>query len=261
MSSRMGWARDPLTIFGLFGLAIYAYAAAIAPDARPVIALSEDMQAVMVEDFETLTGRLPDAVDLARLERDYLTDELLFREALAQKLHLKHGEVRATLIEAMRYQLTGVMTEPGPEDLVNYYADHLERYRSEPTMSFEHVFFEDAAPQDALQTIAGGDVLVGDTFIHGRNFPDYGHSMLRGLFGHAFVESMIQLPESQWVGPIMSDLGTHFVFIHEQRSGEPLSFGAVRRQVEQDYRQSRIDMAIQTAVSRLEADYEIQRAP
>ena len=261
MTRRANWLRDPLTAFCAIGLAIYGYAAVVAPDSKPVISLSDDARAVMSEDFETLTGRPPNATDLARLERDYLTDELLFREALALNLHLQHGEVRETLIEAMRYQVTGPMSDPGPEDLVNYYADNLSRYRAEPTVSFKHVFFEGAVPVDAAIEIAAGERADGDAFIHGSAFPDYGHSMLRGLFGQSFLTALEQAPVQQWAGPIQSDLGSHFVFVHDKTAGAPLSFGAVRRQVEQDYRQADIESAIQRAVSQLERDYEIRRAP
>lgn len=249
--------RDPLFVFAIIGISVYVGYWLLQKDAQPVIALAADAKAAMANDFTALTGRDATPADIARLEDEFIIDELLFREALKKGLHLTNGEVRAILIEDMRYRVTGVMPDPTQEELVNHYADNLSAYQAEPTITFRHVFFAESAPADAAARLNAGEVLQGDSFLHGAEFPNYGHSMLRGLFGQAFLLQLKEQVIGTWSGALNSELGTHFVLVSRTTEAQTLPFGAVRAQVERDLRQANIDKAIDSALTSLKEDYEI----
>jgi hypothetical protein len=253
--------REPLLAFVAAGALVYGAYAMLEPDDRPVVTLTPGLGMALAEEFEALTGRAPTEAERAQLEREYITEELLFREALANGMHLTNGDVRESLVEAMRYRITGIVPDPSDEELVNFYADNLERYRAEPTITFEHVFFEVAPDADLRERLEADDVPEGDPFPHGRRFPGYGESMLRGLFGQAFLEALKAQPEQAWSGAITSDYGTHYVRVLGRTAAERLPFGQVRYQVETDFRQSVIAGAVDGAVAELEDDYEIRRQP
>ena len=91
---------------------LFAFAVSAAPcscatprlqsrESEPVV-LPAPVRAGLIAGFEARSGRKATADDIARIERDYLTEELLLREALENGLHLSDPSVRARLVEEMR---------------------------------------------------------------------------------------------------------------------------------------------------------------
>ncbi|MEL7312529.1 MAG: peptidylprolyl isomerase [Pseudomonadota bacterium] len=252
------WIKDPLVPFIALGGLTFGIYSLQQDDTPVVIEVTPQIQSALKADFEALTGRVPDESDLARLAQDHITEELLFREALEAGMHLTSSEVRSSLVEAMRLRLTGTVDDPTSEQLINHYADNLEQYQSEPTVTFEHVFYESEAAENTLDQLLAGVALRGDSFVHGREFPGYGHSMLRGLFGQEFLEQLLRQPAEQWVGPLISDHGTHYVRIAETTESITLPFGVVRKQVERDFQERQIDTALMAVLDTIKESYEIR---
>lgn len=239
--------REPLVVFLLAGSLLFAlYAAVEARRTTPVV-LTEATRAVLVADFTAVAGRAPDAVETARLEGEYVVDELLLREAIARGLHLRSRAVRGLLVEEMRLEITGPLPDPSDEELVNFYSDHLQLYQAEPSISFEHVFLHERPVEGELlrSRLQAGEAVAGDPFPPGLAFDRYGRSILRSMFGHPFVEALSAAPAGQWSGPLESLHGWHFVRPTETVAGTLLPFDAVRDQVEADFYADAIERAVQ----------------
>lgn len=251
--------RDPLFYFLVAGAALYALHAVLESRRAEPVRLTSTERAALVADFESLTGRPAAADDVARLEREYITEELLFREALSEGLHLDDGAVRERLVERMRLQITGLLPDPDEEELVNYYAENSRLYEAEAATSFEQVFFSEQ-PQDAAAVVAAlraGSEVRGDSSRYGDRFPRYGRSMLRGLFGQDFVAALWQAPLGEWSGPIRSTAGWHFVKPTERLAAERLPFEAVRDQVAADYLAAVARAAVDRRVAEFARRYEV----
>lgn len=246
--------------FLLAGAAIFAMYALIDSRRNEPVRLTAATRAALAADHEALTGAPADAADLARLEREYLAEELLFRAALAEGRHLSDGMVRARLVAQMRLEIAGPLRDPDEEQLVNHYSEHLERYRSEPTVSFEQAYF--SAPPGNPEALKGrlqrGEQAGGESAPFGPQFTRYGRSMLRGLFGQPFVAALWASPLGEWSGPIRSTEGWHFVRPSERLPGVLLPFDAVRRQVESDFMAAQVQQAVDRRVAELAAQYEVE---
>jgi peptidyl-prolyl cis-trans isomerase C len=252
--------RDPLFAFLISGAAIFLVYDRVAGQGDGPVEVSAATRAALVADFEALTGRQAGAEDGDRLVRDYVADELLFRAALDEGRHLTDGIVRARLVEQMRLQVAGLVPDPSEEELVDYYSEHLERYRTEPTASFAHVFLREAPadPAATLERLRQGARVQGDSFEHGSEFPGYGQSMLRGLFGHGFVTALWSAPTGEWTGPVQSSQGWHYLRVDERVPAQRLPFAEARRQVESDYLAAAIDAAVARRLVELERDYGVR---
>jgi hypothetical protein len=252
-------ARDPLFAFAVAGGALFVgYTQFAAPASTPV-RLGNETRDALIAEFESRAGRKASGEDVAQLERDWIGDELLFREALDAGMHLGDSVVRARMIEEMRYRITGLLPDPSDEQLVNHYADHRERYLTEPALSFEHIYFEriESAPASILDRLREGEVLRGDAFWQGESFPNYGESMIRGLFGQAFLDALNEAPQGQWIGPVASTRGFHFVLISQSHEPSLLPFEVVRQQVENDYLVLIIERAVDARIAQIRSRYQV----
>lgn len=251
--------RDPLFAFAVAGVVLFAAYAALQSRGAEPVRLTATTRAALIADFETLTGRPATADDVARIEQEYVTDELLLRDALDSGLHLTDGEIRRQLIEKMRLRVTGLLPDPTDEQLVNHYAENLDRYRSEPEASFEHVYFR-SLPSDGdgiLARLGRGETIAGEPFAQGRSFPRYGRSMLRGMFGQPFVDTLWAAPLGEWSGPVESPHGWHYVRATERLPETLLAFDVVRNQVENDYLVMLIQQAVERRIAELERRHEV----
>lgn len=252
--------REPMFAFLIAGAAIFAAYSLLESRRREPVRLSAETRAALASEHEALTGAPADAAVLARLEREYIAEELLFRAALAEGRHLSDGTVRARLVGQMRLEVAGLLQDPDEEQLVNYYSEHLDRYRSEPTVSFEQAYFRARpADPDALRAkLQGGGPAGEEPAPFGAQFTHYGRSMLRGLFGQQFVEALWAAPLGEWSGPVQSIEGWHFVRPAERRPGVLLPFDAVRRQIEADFMATQVQEAVDRRVAELATQYEIE---
>jgi hypothetical protein len=256
------WRPDPLVVFLLAGGLLFAAYAFFAASAKHPIRLTAETRQALIDDFETATGRSAMAADIDRLERDYVTEELLFRSALDVGLHLSDGEIRALIVQKMRLQVTGMLPDPSDEELVNYYADNQARYWSEPGFTFRQVFFQ-AAPADpagVLVSLAAGKTVAGDIFRQGAAFPAYGRSIIRSIFGQPFLDALGQAPLERWQGPIETRHGVHFILVTARHAPALLPFDVARSQVENDYLMELIQAAVARHVESLEQDHVVEIA-
>jgi peptidyl-prolyl cis-trans isomerase C len=250
------WLREPLVLFLLLGGLLFATHALFERSRAPTVRLSADTRAALQADFAAVAGRPPDAAEIARLEHEYVVDEVLLQEAVERGLHLSSGAVRSRLVEDMRREIAGPLPDPTDEELVDYYSEHLDQYRSEPSASFDHVYFRER-PDDAparLAQLQQGTTLAGDPFARGMSFERYGRSMLRGMFGQAFVDALWNAPVGVWSGPVESAYGWHFVRPRDRQPAALLPFDAVRHQVEGDYLAAAIERAVDRHVARIEEE-------
>ena len=261
IAARLGrLLRDPLLVFVVAGAALFIGYGQFATPADTLVRLGSETRSRLVADFESRAGRKASSEDVARLEREWITDELLFRDALDAGVHLADGVVRARMVEEMRHRATGLLPDPGEEQLVNHYADHRERYLTEPSISFEHVYFkrlEDAKAAGLLDRLRQGDAVQGDAFWQGQTFPGYGESMIRGLFGQAFLAALKDAPPGVWTGPVESTRGLHFVLSRELHPASLLPFETVRPQVENDLLALVIERSVETRIEQLRTRYQV----
>lgn len=252
--------RDPLFLFAVAGVALFATHAFLQARATLPVTLSAETRADLAENFASLAGRRPAADEMARIESDYIADELLFREALDSGLHLANGAIRQQLVEEMRYRITGLLPDPTDEQLVSHYSEHTASYFAEPTVSFAQVYFS-SLPDDGgriLEQLQQGKAVQGQAFAHGLDFTEYGQSMLRGIFGQPFVEALWQAPLETWSGPIQSPHGWHYIHPSQRIPGHLLPFGEVREQVENDFMAMVIRRAVDERVAELKLRYEVR---
>jgi peptidyl-prolyl cis-trans isomerase C len=253
--------QDPVTLFFALGALLFLAYQALNGNQTTPITLSEAGEAVLVSEFEMLTGRTAEPDDVERLAQEFYQRELLFLAALDAELYRSDPGIREQLIEQMQQRVTGEIADPSGRELVNYYADHMQRYYSEATISFEQRFFTQRPDnpglvQDALNR---GDMVASEAPPQGRSFPGYGLSMIRGLFGQGLLEVLSGLETGQWRGPYESIYGWHYFRVENRSEPVLLPFEAVRDQVAADLQAARIAERVRDFVDARGDRYPFER--
>jgi hypothetical protein len=126
-------------------------------------------------------------------------------------------------------------------------------------LSFQHVFFEQPPDVALLKRLEAGEQIKGDEFWRGRILPNYGISMIRGMFGKPFLDRLKVAPQDTWFGPEQSMLGWHFVRVIDTNQGMPLTYEQAKMQVMNDYTVDVLESAVDKFIADLDDKYEIIR--
>lgn len=255
--------RDPLFLFALVGIVIFILYYSLEDNDLPTINVSREVRIQLVEEYEAITGlqATPDVV--LQLKKNYITDELLFREAVNTGMHLIDPASRASLIEKMRFRLSALVPEPSDAELVNHYAQNMNQYYTETALSFEHVYFATLPMQAEILSakFQSGELPNGEAFVHGNKFVDISEGMLRGIFGEDFLAALHSLELGQWKGPIPSNHGFHYVSIQEKVPPQPMPFSLARNIIANDMLQMSVDQAVESKIQVLKSQYDITVDP
>ena len=77
-----------------------------------------------------------------------IEEELLAREARALGLDQNDTIVRRRLAQKLTFIVedTSRIADPSEDELRRFHSEHAERYRTDPRITFRHIFFSPAAP-------------------------------------------------------------------------------------------------------------------
>ncbi|GGE07210.1 hypothetical protein GCM10011529_12020 [Polymorphobacter glacialis] len=256
--------RDPLAIFLALGAALFLGWWALGRS-HNTIEISAAVQQSLVADYRMMTGREPDAAQRRKLVKDYVADEILFREAIERGMHLTDRTTKARLVDRLRFLIAGAPQTPSEADQLDFYSEHGDLYRAEPQITLDQVFFTalpvskegPPAPDAILAALNRGDRIDGDDFWMGKRFPNYGESMLRGMFGAPVLAAARKAPIGTWVGPYPSARGVHYLRVAARNPPALMRYTDVRDQVRQDMAAAQSSGAVDAAITRMEAKYAV----
>jgi hypothetical protein len=273
---RLGaFVREPLVHFLVLGGLLFLLFGLTRPpdqgDARQIRVTAAQVEQLAAQ-FSRTWMRAPTEEELAGLIEHYIRSEVFYREALAMGLDQDDPYVRNRLGQKLEFLLDDLSaeTDPGDETLADYLREHPTRYRQPARVSFQQVYLnpdrhprlEDAAADLLARLRAGaGPTGLADASLLGQAFDDLSQPEIAGQFGEAFAESLLELEQGQWLGPVPSGLGAHLVFVGDrQRARLPL-LAEVRPQVLRDWQEQRTREQKEQAYARLRQRYEITVEP
>jgi len=253
-------AREPLVHFLAAGLLVFAFASwrGIAVDpADRTIAIDESRVTWLTRQFEQTWQRAPNPPEIDQLIRDYIKEEIYYREALRMGLDQDDAIIRRRLRSKMEFLAAAAVESATPSDaeLQNWFVRNAPRYATDARVSFDQIFL--GTPQD------GQAAAMTARLNKGASAQGLGQSIslppslnrasradIATTFGDDFADALIVGKVGQWTGPVSSGFGSHIVRISAIEPGQKPSFESVRERVENDWRAAtliaRQDKAYQT---------------
>lgn len=191
------------------------------------------LHSLQQELASTLMREPTDYERQALLER-VVNREVLFREALRRQLDRGDEIIRRHLIQKMEFLLEAQSKPDTPDrgELAAWWEQHRDRYRLDERISFQQVFFVPGSEKQVAfeERLQAGDLSpeqaadLSDHFLGGHAFRRQKRAQIDAVFGDGFAAQLKAEDKGNWVGPVQSLYGQHYVFLVEFAIGREQSF-------------------------------------
>ena len=234
--------REPFVWFAVLGTGFFlAYAHFTA--AKSEIAVTPAIREALYADARLIMRKEPDASDKELLIKRYVDDEVLFREALNRGMHLGDAKVRARLIDLARFVLAGKTPEPTEEEMARYYAQNIDRYRLEASMTLD---LEPLPVSQAQAPPAEPRRLIRIT-----------NSVFQSLYGADIAAKVAGLNLNTWSEDVETTQGKMRVRVIEQFPASLMDFATAKDFVYEDIMDSASGTSLEQVLADLRAGYRI----
>lgn len=243
--------REPLTHFLIAGLGIFLFFGLFGSevdvgDRRIVV--NEAQVRRLADQWSQTWQRPPNADELDGLIRDYIKEEIYYREALRLGLDKDDVVVRRRLRSKMEFLANSEAETVAPSDaaLRAWLDKYPAKYAADPVYSFDQVYVSTSggdaeakakAILEQLQAGAKPDTL-GDPLALPRSLERAKGFDIDRQYGDAFAAALKTLPVGTWSGPVASGFGLHLVRVRTVRLPGKPRLVDVRQTVENDWREA-----------------------
>jgi peptidyl-prolyl cis-trans isomerase C len=247
--------REPLVHFIGAGSALFLLMAQLGGEDSldRSITINEADVARLASQWEQTWRRAPTQQQLDSLIRDYIKEEIYFRESMRLGLDVDDPVIRRRLRAKMEFLANAEIQnmEPTEAALQSFYAANKIRYAEKPAFSFDQQFLgedEEIAKASILAINAAKPVQAQPLSVSASMDKVASDSIARE-FGDAFADSLRNLPKGRWSGPVQSGFGWHAVRVRDVVASGTPPLSDIRQRVSNDWR-------AETQVAREAAAYQ-----
>ena len=262
---------EPMLHFLLIGIALFGAYRWVSPgdsgERRSVI--TQGVVDHLVTQHVAARGREPSTTELNHLIESYVRDEILYREGV--KLGLDRDDI--VVKRRVRQKIEVIAEEdastqaPTDADLAAYLVANQARFVQPAILTFEQVFLgESTSGPEVEQAVA----VTRAALRSGTDAEELGQPTLLPLrmteapadlvardFGASFAAALVKVPVGEWVGPIDSSFGAHYVRLSERIHAVAPQLAAVRDHVVREWENERRQRARNDAYARMRDGYEV----
>lgn len=272
--------KEPLLYFLLAGFALFVLYYSVNPEVEDQsIAVDENSILTFIQyrskafspELAKQRWQAMSQEERKQLLLDYYEEELLFREADGLELMEDDYIIKRRLVQKMEFIIQSEAAEekrPSEAELLAYMEEHKADYKVQPYISFTHIYFPAGAAvdQDLLQALNQQSVAFadagkfGERFLYHRNYIERTRDYVLAHFGEAFAEKLFAWPQEeldgkQWIGPIGSEHGQHYLLVTQRKAAYQPALAEVYSRVEQDYLRQQQRLQRKAAVKKLSEKY------
>ena len=268
-------SREPVLVFVVLGAVIFAVHVWLKGgeperDAAEIV-VSKEFVAGLMHDHMRRTGQMPSPDEQAHHVREFVRQEVLFREALALGLDRADLVIRRRLVQKMEFLLRDMASagEPSEADLQEYLEAHVDDYRVPAKISFRQVFVANRGDWDGARARASelattlGDAAIdgplpGDPFPLGNDLSFAPVSRLEREIGRELVGGLGELAIGQWSQPMRSPYGWHIARVSQRMPARVPPLAEIRERVASAWRMEQESRARADSLAELMDRYQVR---
>jgi hypothetical protein len=262
---------EPMLHFLLIGVALFGAYRWVSPgDAggRRIV-ITQGVVDDLVTQHVAARGREPSTTELNRLIESYVRDEILYREGV--RLGLERDDI--VVKRRVRQKIEMIAEEdastraPTDADLLAYLTANQARFAQPAILTFDQVFVGESR---SGATVVRVGALTRDALLRGADPETVGtptllpHRMTRTPadlvardFGASFAAALENVPVGEWVGPIDSSFGAHYVRVSDRTPAAAPQLAAVRDNVVREWENERRLRARNDAYTKMRGEYQV----
>ena len=266
--------KEPLLHFLAIGAVLFAAYGFISKGGETDpgrIVVSQGQIASMVTLFTRTWQRSPTEAELQGLIRNYVREEVLYREGLALGLDRDDPVIRRRIAQKLQFVTENEeAAEPSDADLQAYFDANRIAFEQEQRYSFRQIYLDPqrrgaTAADDAMRVLVelnrDGSQLdtaaLGDPTLLPSSLEDAPASEVKKALGPEFVAALDELAVGPWQGPVRSGYGLHLVQLSaRQPAGAPV-LADVREAVKREWQRERRAEASEAFYRKLLARYAV----
>ena len=262
---------EPMLHFLAIGIALFAAYQWRAPvdAAGRAIVITQGVVNDLVTQQVAARGREPSAAELNHLIESYVHDEILYREGVRLGLDRDDLVVKRRVRQKIELiaEEDAATQAPTDADLSAYLAANPARFVQPAALTFEQVFLGQSTARPAVvhAVAVTGEALrngidpqaLGEPTLLPSRMTQTPADLVARDFGDAFAAALVNAPVGEWVGPIDSSFGTHYVRVSERTPAVTPPLDAMRDQVVREWENERRLRARTDAYAKLRGEYAI----
>jgi len=270
---------EPLVQFFILGLLLFFLTSYIRQhrdkESREIIVDNERI-GLMVMNFKTQTGDLPNKEQLDAMIENYIREEISYREAKKMGLDKDDEIIRRRLSQKFDFLQTDLVEDeqPSEEDLKEFYSKHPLLFQTETTVSFSHIYFSTDNSTDNIAKQKALTVLQqlkrtklfrapekGDRFPLQYDYTDQSALDIQQNFGgrNNILDTLFNAAINTWVGPVRSGYGWHLLFISNRNKAVEIPFASIKEDVKSKWLEATKQSQNKKTFDKLEEKYIINR--
>lgn len=262
---------EPVLHFLLIGVALFGAHRFMSPgdsDGRRIV-ITQGVVDDLVTQHLAGRGREPSASELNHLIESYLHDEILYREGVTLGLDRDDIVVKRRVrqkIEVMAEEDAST-AEPTDAELAGYLSSHQDRFIQPAVLTFEQVFLgQSTAGSEVVRAVAvtraavrqgANPEVLGQPSVLPHRVTRTAADLVARDFGPSFAAALETVPVGEWVGPIESSFGAHYVRVSDRTPAVAPTLAQVRDQVVREWENDRRQRARADAYARMRATYDV----
>jgi hypothetical protein len=262
---------EPMLHFVLIGIALFGAYRWVSPrdSGGQRIVITQGVVDDLVTQHVAARGREPSTTELNHLIESYVRDEILYREGV--KLGLERDDV--VVKRRVRQKIELIAEEdastraPTDADLSSYLTANQARFVQPAILTFEQVFLGQptsdsgvvhavALTREGLRSGADPETLGKPTLLPYRMTLTPADLVARD-FGASFAAALEKVPVGEWVGPIDSSFGAHYVRVSNRTPAGTPQLTAVRDQVVREWENERRQRARNDFYTKMRGEYQV----
>jgi hypothetical protein len=260
---------EPMLHFLLIGVALFGAYRWVSPgdSGGRRIVITQGVVDDLVTQHVAARGREPSITELNHLIESYVRDEILYREGV--RLGLERDDI--VVKRRVRQKIEMIAEEdastraPTDADLSAYLVANPARFVQPAILTFEQVFIGESGPgvvhavaltREALRRGADAEELGKPTLLPHRMTRTPADLVARE-FGASFSAALENVPVGEWVGPIDSSFGAHYVRVTERTPAVAPQLAAVRDHVVREWENERRQRARNDAYTKMRGEYQV----
>ena len=233
---------EPLVHFLIAGAALFAFGGYFGDvDASErQINLDETQVSRLAQQWQQTWRRQPTQQELDGMIREYIKEEVYFREGIRLGLDVDDPIIRRRLRSKMEFLATAEVENMAPTstELARYYEANNARYAADPAFSFDQRYYGEnqSSAQAAINALNAGKSPPVLLIPLPAAMEAASATYVAREFGDGFVKALHQLPTGKWSGPVQSGYGWHAVRVRSVDAAKVAPLVEVSQQVANDWR-------------------------